>query len=435
MMEKYLLELFKDSNTVIIPGIGALTLTNKEKGEYMFMSFLKHDDGTLRKFIANHDSCEESVAKEKIEHFVNQINTDLNGGNSFELKNFGVFLKDKSGDIIFEPISSAAASQVAEDSSEVVLEQQIESTIDQPVSQIDLNEEISIEETVQVEAVVEEQPQVETNPIDDAEQSVVFNADEVIEEDKVETNAEEVKTVVIVEASDDAPEELISSSNIDESGSAEVVYSSEYSEQQQWEDDLDLPPINAKIERPKAPIIEKVKKDKKRRSPIFYILIVLVVVLVGGATTVGVFYNQIKTALFATEKSDTTKLAEGKQFEFSEEVESEEIPTESQKEDEQKEAPIVEPEVEEVVTPEPVNVPKQSVKGDFHLVVGSFQNEEFAKRFSEKMKSEGNDSEVIGPKNSFYLVTIGSYATEVDAKNSLTQKIAKYPKVWLLKNR
>ena len=51
-MDKYLLSILQEVNTIIIPGLGALTLVNADKGEYMFMSFLKHDDGQLAAYIA-----------------------------------------------------------------------------------------------------------------------------------------------------------------------------------------------------------------------------------------------------------------------------------------------------------------------------------------------------------------------------------------------
>ena len=45
-MNNYLLQLLKEIKTIIIPGLGALTLTNEATGEMMFMPYLKYDDGT-----------------------------------------------------------------------------------------------------------------------------------------------------------------------------------------------------------------------------------------------------------------------------------------------------------------------------------------------------------------------------------------------------
>jgi cell division protein FtsN len=436
-MEKYLLELLKESNTIIIPGLGALTATNKEKGEYMFMPYLKHDDGTLKKFVASKESCDETEARTKIDQFVDTINSKLNNEGTFELANFGVFSKDNSGDIVFDSSISDKETPVVEESAEPFIETKSEAEI---VPEIELPKEIEkddaivFEEVVQVEAVVENDvfSEIDPNVEENIEQQT--SEDDHLEIDQIDDQPEVRSVVIESEPTNETQEEIIVSS--DTSVTSVSSNSAEYSEQQQWEDDLDLPPINAKIDRPKKPIIEKAKRDKKRRSPLFYVLILVVVILVGGATTVGVFYNKIKTALFSEERSDTTKLAEGKQFEFTEEadpepnVESNEASTEV---DEIIEEAVETPEVIEEKKLEPPVKKKEVVSGSFFLIVGSFQNEGNANRFSEKMRSEGNDSELIGPNNGFYLVTIGSYSSEADAKSALNEKIQRYPKVWLYK--
>lgn len=438
LMENFLLEILKDSNTIIIPGLGALTVTNKDKGEYMFMPFLKHDDGTLKKFIASKLSCDEGEAKEKIDRFVAEVNSKLDQGATFEIAGFGVFKKDNSGDISFDGLSNQEVQvpiQVNVDDSSASKEPEVQLA---EIKKEDLEEtekkegEIVIEETVQVEAVVEEQPVQEL--VSEVKEEKI---EEIPDEDAIETNVDEVQTILVESVSETEPEEIISQADSLKEVESVSSVTTDYSEQQQWEDDLDLPPINAKVERPKKPIIEKVKKDKKRRSPLFYVLILLLVLLVGGATTVGVFYNQIKTALFSEDKRDTTKLAEEKQFEFA--AEPTETETIAETESETSEPIETSPEekqpevVKEAKPTPPVVTPSETINGDFMLIVGSFQNEGNATRFSEKMRSEGNDSQVIGPKNGFYLVTIGTYNSEAEAKKGLNEKITKYPKVWLYK--
>lgn len=435
-MEKYLLEILKDTNTIIIPGFGALTATNKEKGEYLFMPYLKHDDGNLKKFIAHINGCDEAEARTKIDQFVEAVNSKLNSGSPFQISNLGSFSKDNSGDIIFESHTSIREFQIENEDIKPFLEPIAETELVPEVecTIVDAEEDVLvIEETVQAEAVIEEEkPAVIETTIAEKEISspIVENDIDLIDEKP------EVETMVVESVKDIEPEEIVVISDDNEVVTGISSNSAEYTEQQQWEDDLDLPPINAKVERPKKPIIEKAKKDKKKRSPIFYGLIVLVVLLVGGATTVGVFYNQIKTALFVEERSDTTKLAEGKQFEFTE-VPVSDTDEETLEEPEETVPEVTEqietPEVKEVSKPKVVQPKKTNVSGSFFLVVGSFQNEANANRFSERMRSEGNVSNVIGPNNGYYLVTIGSYSTESDAKSGLIEKIQRYPKVWLYK--
>ena len=69
-MDKYLLEILKLVNTIIIPGLGALTITNKETEEIMFMSYLKHDDGKLAEYIAEKEGWDLNDAKNLISKYV-----------------------------------------------------------------------------------------------------------------------------------------------------------------------------------------------------------------------------------------------------------------------------------------------------------------------------------------------------------------------------
>jgi nucleoid DNA-binding protein len=100
-MNKYLLEILKESNTIIIPGLGALTITDKEKGEIMFMSYLKHDDGKLSGYIADKDGIDEADAKNLVAKYVREIQTSLDKGDSFDMFEFGTFTKNAGGDIEF----------------------------------------------------------------------------------------------------------------------------------------------------------------------------------------------------------------------------------------------------------------------------------------------------------------------------------------------
>ena len=59
-MDKYLLEILQDKNTIIIPGLGALTITNKKTGAIKFMPYLTHDDGALSLYISESEGMEEN---------------------------------------------------------------------------------------------------------------------------------------------------------------------------------------------------------------------------------------------------------------------------------------------------------------------------------------------------------------------------------------
>ena len=74
-MDKYLLEILKEINTIIIPGLGALTITDASSGDIMFMTYLKHDDGQLAKYIAKNEGIDETEAKNLIAKYVREITT------------------------------------------------------------------------------------------------------------------------------------------------------------------------------------------------------------------------------------------------------------------------------------------------------------------------------------------------------------------------
>jgi hypothetical protein len=65
-MDKYLLEILQDKNTIIIPGLGALTITNKKTGAIKFMPYLTHDDGALSLYISESEGMEENESKNLI---------------------------------------------------------------------------------------------------------------------------------------------------------------------------------------------------------------------------------------------------------------------------------------------------------------------------------------------------------------------------------
>ena len=100
-MDKYLLEILKDVNTIIIPGLGALTITNSDTGEIMFMGFLKHDDGQLSKYIAEKEGWDENEAKNLVAKYVREITLKLDQGESYDMYEFGSFIKNEDGEIEF----------------------------------------------------------------------------------------------------------------------------------------------------------------------------------------------------------------------------------------------------------------------------------------------------------------------------------------------
>lgn len=131
-MNNYLLLLLKDLKTIIIPGLGALTLTNEATNELLFMPFLKYDDGTLSKYIAEKEGMEVNDAKNLIAKFVREVLAELDKGEPYDMYQFGSFTKENN-EIIFKqweintPIlqdEQVVIEKTTVASTEVILEQE-----------------------------------------------------------------------------------------------------------------------------------------------------------------------------------------------------------------------------------------------------------------------------------------------------------------------
>ncbi|MBI3133100.1 MAG: SPOR domain-containing protein [Bacteroidetes bacterium] len=100
-MNKYLIELIKLQNSVILPGFGALMIGNSKSGKVVFNPHLKFNDGALAKFIVEKEGIDQQAAQNQIAKFVREIEAELGKGNSFDIFQFGKFSKKKDGTIEF----------------------------------------------------------------------------------------------------------------------------------------------------------------------------------------------------------------------------------------------------------------------------------------------------------------------------------------------
>jgi nucleoid DNA-binding protein len=127
-MNNYLLLLLRDLKTIIIPGLGALTLTNEATNELLFMPFLKYDDGTLSKYIAEKEGMEVNDAKNLIAKFVREVMAELDKGEQYDMYQFGSFSK-VNNEIVFKQWETKAPAFQEE---KVVVEETKETTVVSP---------------------------------------------------------------------------------------------------------------------------------------------------------------------------------------------------------------------------------------------------------------------------------------------------------------
>jgi len=424
-MNQYLIELFETENTVIIPGFGALTMVNRASKELMFMSFMKHNDGSLENYISTKEGSDKDAAKAKIEAFVDEINFALNSGNSYTVAGIGQFFKDGAGDIQFNPITNVVENTDSPISSVVEVPVDVEPVKDEVV------EAVASEEVIEpiVEEAIVENPIIET-PIAVEEVEPIVEADTVV--------VEEIEEPIILEKPIVQDEIKIAS------------------EEEQWKDDLDLPPLNYKPERPKKPILEKTKKDKKPRGGMSSLLLIALALLIfGGATYVGINYNDIKEKIpFLASKEPSTfdkfKEKVGNSEEEDLEMEAAELEEEAielKKEAAQlEEQPSVEEEKIEPVQPKEVAKPAAKVvekpvvkvvsNGNFtvdkslpiQIIVGSFGVEANAKRMVEKLTKQGFSAAIIGNSGGLFTVSAASFNSmeEYNANIAAIKKVGSY---------
>lgn len=454
-MNNYLAEILKEVNTLIIPNFGALTVTNSSTGEVMFMPYLKYDDGKLVKFIAEKEGISEEESKARIAKYVGEIEEKLNSGASYELEPLGTFTKDSSGDVEFVSKSSdevniiESASLISEEpviipivvdelpkqkEEEIEEENVIPVIQEEPESHEDSNE-IVLEETAQNEYLEEEELIEETVETNSKEQEQEEQA--IIEESKAGSK-DETDTVVLVETPiNENLEEAVKTVEKEEI----LLDATTYTEEDQWKDDLDLPPLNAKIERPKKAILEKTQKDKKRRRPAFYILLVLAVLLLGGTLTIAMFYNSFEKMFPFLSKHPTEEVTPEKEKvkspEITEET-NEEVTTESEeklmvKEEEPvEETPIIQK--SEVTNDSEIiqtSTGQVNRSKPFHIIGGAFSDKSNADRYQSKLVSGGNTSVIIGKFDQLYIVSIASYGTKAEAETALSTSKGVSPNAWI----
>lgn len=471
-MDKYLLQILHDVNTIIIPGLGALTITNAKTGEMMFMSYLKYDDGKLAAYISEKEGMPENDAKNLIAKYVRDIQTKLDQGHSYDMFQFGRFLKNKDGDVDFESWASMTDQEKASESlaESPVVEETIvilpETTEEIVVTVPEETAPQPVAELVEIKAEVEPAPEVTLTPefqgIEQTEEPETTAID-AFEDLTVLPVSEPVSLDAILEKSEEKIEE-------NETGKTEPIALATQDEGKVQVENIYIPPVEKPAETivPPAeeivaqPEAEKAKPDpkepkpKKKRGAGFWILIVLIILLLGGGTTTVFFYDQVKTYLpfleskraEAEKKKDTisaeklNEAAESLEAAENERVAAEQDGTATPEssviapETDNPVAPIVEAPVEKPVAPvksQPAATNNNNGDKNYHVIGGAFTEKGNADRYAEKLKSGGNNSVIVGRFDNLYLVSIDSYSSKQEAQNALRGFESITGKAWVFK--
>lgn len=450
-MNNYLLQLLKEVKTLIIPGLGALTVTNESTGEILFMPYLKFDDGTLAKHIASKENMELNDASNLISKFVREVTAELDKGNSYDMYQFGRFVKI-DGEIAFEAWSANSGEQKTEAAQEPIIEDEAPKLVETPKKE----EEPKVPEPPKVEKVI---PVVVEEP--KKEEPKVEKIVAPIEEEG--PSADGPKT----EASSDKDEKLKEKTVPPVIEKTEKIAPVE----KQVSPKVTAPKKEKPVKEPKAP------KEKKKTSVFAYILWGFLVLILGSGTFIAIKFDSLKKdfpilADLAGENDDVAKGSEDvKQLEdepdvnIDSETKSEPIPEDQVQivEDQLPEEKVVE-KPKKVVTPKketpapkptptpkptvvvkkkPVVKPKPQNTGGtaatfdaskhFHIIAGSFGSEANANRLASKLQSKGFGETSVTMNGGMYRVSVKGFSTLNEATAEAASIQSSVPGAWVLK--
>lgn len=466
-MNNYLLQLLKEIKTIIIPGLGALTLTNEVSGEVLFMPYLKYDDGNLAKHISEKEGMDLNDAKNLIAKFVREVTAELDKGNSYDMYQFGRFVKI-DGEVAFEQWE--AGKTQATETSAVIREaapEQVSATIPEEQPQPEITPEPEPDPTQEPVIIPEITPEPETPaPIPEIEPqkeepTIIPSPEYIPEPPAIDPEPDvpfaPVSDAVISETITPDPEDKSVKKNVEpekksEKPSAKVSPSPKER----------LATSDAKKQKNK-PLPDP--KKKKRVLP--YVLWGVIVLILGGATYVAINFDSLKNDFpiladlagdnntTAKGDDDVTTTAEDEALAENEPI-SDSLNEMDAKEPEPQQEEVT-PEPEPVAVAEPIvektkpvenkpkkNKPKPSSGSSgsvntpdpskpYHIIAGSFSTEENANRLAKKLASQGKSPSVLGDSNGKYRVSTSSFSSNSEAMQALSTEKADFPNAWVLR--
>jgi cell division protein FtsN len=190
-----------------------------------------------------------------------------------------------------------------------------------------------------------------------------------------------------------------------------------YTNKEQWEDDLDLPPIGYKKESIKKPILEKAAFDKNRKKSKRIPMLILLVA--GLALIIGTYF------IFRESKNEKLQQATNKEdlqivdneTKIIEQVEDSAV-IEVKKEPEIQEESVIIEEIEESIDLQDEEMEYEGPK-NYHIVVGSFKNDAYAQNWLDKTAYGEIDIQYIREYDGWYRVILFSYSSNEQAEITL----------------
>lgn len=387
-MDKYIIELLKTSNRIIIPELGAFIAKKDEPGTILFNEFLKFNDGVFVGFVAEQENIEKEEALEKTEKFVKEIFLELEKGESHVIENLGEFQKDEKGKIQFTPITSAKEQEVEEKKGK--------------------------EEKKKAEEAKE------------AEEKKMKEAKKKEEEEKKKAEEKEKESVKVTAGKAEEPKELIELEEKEKEPVAEEEEIKEEAEElpekeEEIEEVTEEPP--GKVEEEKPSFIYEEKKKSKGYLWLLLLLIPIALFLIwffflrDGKPTEPV--PPYPDEMERTEEAATLQPAV---------VDEDSTEMEQPVQTEQSEIMPEEPAVEEEVLQPAISGEKK-----FYVVAGCFEIEQNADNYVTLLRNKGYDSKKFGMIGRLHAVSFHVYSSRNEAIRKLHEiRETVEPNAWLL---
>jgi nucleoid DNA-binding protein len=416
MDTKFLIELIEKNTRVILPDFGAFLVKDDGTGVFKpqnitFSPFLRFNDGVLEDALMKGKKVSKDEANKQIVKFIEDIKADLSSKGNFQLGTFGSLYRDKRGSIHFS-------------TDEGIIDSKKESELAPPI-------------------IVDEQPEAPT---------LLNIADEITEGSPENEKPVEPIAPPVEELKDSKPSQIEPESKETPLTNKVEPEKKEIPKPSKATTPKKFTPV-AKPKPQTEPVPEKSKTKKEAGAGKAILMGVLIGVLFIGIAaggwylyTEGYFSSTsdeaenediIKVEVKETPKeevaNDAPKSQLESEFEKSAPIEKpkQQVSTSQVKQP----APTAQPEKQTKPKPTtpPVTKPTISSSGQFHVVVGSFRNLEYAEKYSNDLKRSGFASQVIKRENGMHSVTLGSYNTRDEATQTMNQYRSQHPSAWILK--
>lgn len=191
-----------------------------------------------------------------------------------------------------------------------------------------------------------------------------------------------------------------------------------YSEKEQWDDDLDLPPIEHQKAKIKKPILEKAEFDKKRKKNLKPFIAFGILLLM-----ISVYFFISQDNKIPNPKHSENLITESSTSENQRVDETKDIAQKEQEEKEREEElneswPEDTVIVEELLSTEMMqeDLTEYESPKNYHIIVGSFKNENNAKSWLEKKSFNEYGVQSIRQFEDWYRVIFVSYVSVEQAE-------------------